>query len=215
MKRVLVCTAALLITCSTLAETFTVATFSDPSDSSDAWLFEVDWPNSNGGTVKGGWNAPGLTLEFGSFFGGSEFQNVWFEMTDLTITDTIQFYGKTFGVTGQGVINFYEEGMATNPLLTIAFEQAHVATFALAADESVENDIWAENVKFSGFQIGPSLFDQRFSFSFSNVVALSNGDAEIDGFTATAAFTSSAVPEPMTVVLLSIGGGMTLLRKRK
>ena len=214
MKRVLVCTAALLITCSTLAETFTVATFSDPSDSSEAWLFEVDWPNSNGGTVKGGWNAPGLTLEFGSFFGGSEFQNVWFEMTDLTITDTIQFYGKTFGVTGQGVINFYEEGMATNPLLTIAFEQAHVATFALAADESVENDIWAENVVFSGSQIGQPLFDQSFAFSFSNVEGL-NGDAETDGFTATAAFTSSAVPEPMTVVLLSIGGGMTLLRKRK
>jgi len=55
-----------------------------------------------------------------------------------------------------------------------------------------------------------SLFS--FSFSFVNQMPL-NGNPN-DGYTATASFTSSAVPEPATMCLLALGGLAVLIRRR-
>ncbi len=195
------------------AETFTVATFMDPSGSSSDPLFTVDWVDE---TVNGGWadGKGGLTLQFGAPFGGAVFTNAWFSITELSIDDTATVFGKTFGQTGAGQVDFYAAGTATDPLLSIAFEEALVSMAGVAGDESSNLGIWAQDVVFSGSQIGTPLWNQQFSFSFANIVALPGGTVDQTGFTATAAFTSSAVPEPSTLVLLAIGALAMLGRRR-
>ena len=84
------------------------------------------------------------------------------------------------------------------PRLTISFESGYVDYHNFAADE-----FFGENVTISGIGITTgSLKEEFFSFAFANQTVLPGSD---DGFTATTAFTSSAVPEPATVCLLGLG----------
>lgn len=190
------------------AESFTVATFADPSLSASNPLFSVVWPGTSAGTVNGGWvdGKGGLTLEIP--FAGLTFDNAWFEMDELAITGTASIFGQKFGQTGEGQIRFYEEGSSDDPLLVLDFDTALVSLFGMGASET---DFFA-SVTITGSVIPSPLSDEAFSFSFANIAPL-NGNVNTKGFTATSAFTSSAIPEPASLALLALGALM--LRKRK
>ena len=179
--------------------TFTVATFADPSKNSDNPLFTADFSD---GTLNGGWayGNTGLTLEI---YNGHTFTNAWFEMAEVGITDA-------FGDTESGAINFYAYGTTANPLLTISFESGYVDYHNFGADGIFVTN----NVTITGSEIAGTLSEEQFAFSFANLAELPGHTDWADGFTATAAFTSSAIPEPATICLLGLGA-LVLPRRRK
>ena len=189
--------------------TVTVATFADPSRISSNPLFTVDFTEMK---LTGGWgdNKTGLNLEIP--YNGHTFADVWFDMSDVEITS---IYGM-FGQTGAGVINFYENGASTNPLVTINFQSGAVSRYGFGADEIFV----ANTVTISGSQITDVLSEEMFSFSFANLAKLPGHTNWTDGFNSTAAFTSSAfinvneVPEPATICILGLGV-LCLIRRKK
>jgi hypothetical protein len=189
----------------------TIATFADPSEDSNNPLFKVDFINMK---LSGGWAdaKTGLTLEIP--YSGHIFENAWFEMTDVNITDTDVIFGQKFGQTGSGVINFYQDGNSTDPLVVIEFDSGLVWRQSFGAN----NEFTAENVTITGSKIPGTLSEEQFTFGFANRAKLPDHTNWNDGFTATAAFTSSAVPEPSpepaTICLLGLGA-LSLLRSRK
>jgi hypothetical protein len=183
----------------------TIATFADPSIGSRP-LFRVDFRLAQM-KLTGGWadTKTGLTLEIP--YSGHTFANAWFEMTDVVILNTS-------GDTGGGEINFYADGSTTS-LLAINFESGFVSRYSFGADE-----FFAENVTITGSEITDTLSEEQFAFSFANKKKLSSANPN-DGFTATAAFTSSAVilvpppiPEPATICLLGLGA-LSVVRRKK
>ena len=194
------------------ANSITIATFADPSEDSGNPLFKVDFINMK---LTGGWldDQNGLTLQIPcsdyTVENGTAFENVWFEMTDVTITPFSTPWG-TFGYTDHGVINFYEDGSSTNPLVVIEFDSGLVWRQSFGADEAFV----AENVVITGSKITDILSQEQFSFGFANRAKLPGHADWNDGFTATASFTSSAAPEPATIAMLSIGALAFIGRKR-
>ena len=188
------------------ATTITVATSGDPSENSLNPLFTADF---RAGTMKltGGWadTKTGLTLEVPysdhTIANRTAFSDAWFKMDDVIITSTGTLAGLgTYGLTGPGTINFYAHGTTANPLVTINFQSSFVSGFGFSADNA-EN---LNGVKISGSEISGTLSEERFSFAFANNKNLTPIRAA-DGFTATASFTSSAIPEPSTLILLGMG----------
>jgi hypothetical protein len=182
---------------------FTVATFADPSQNSNNPLFTVDFTSL---TLDGNWpdTKTGLTLQIP--YNGHNFANAWFDVNGvITLSPIISgtFYG-----TGPGEINFYKDNTSANPLVVIDFDSGFVSPYGFGANEVL---FTAANVRITGSEITGMLSQEQFSFSFANTVSLPGGH---NGFTATAAFTSSAVPEPATIALLAVGTFAFLKRKR-
>lgn len=192
MKKFGVLVAALLIAASAQAD-FTVATFANPSTGSWAPLFNVDWAAD---TVTGGWadGLGGLSLEF--TYSAVTLNDVWFEMAPVAITS--EPIAGEYGYTGGGVINFYAAGTVVNPVLTITFESGVVNKFVFGSD----------NATFTGSEITIPLDEEQFSFAFA-AKRPTNG-----GFSATAAFDASAIPEPATLSILGLGSLVLVRRKR-
>jgi hypothetical protein len=183
---------------------FTVATFADPSPNSSNPLFTVDYTAL---TLAGGWSdsKTGLTLQFPA--NGHTYSDAWFNMFGPTGSPTVtltQVIPNTFYSTGSGTINFYKDGTSTNPLLVINFDSGAVSPYGFGAIFTVSG------VTFTGSEISGSLSQEQFAFSFANTAPL----ATHSGFTSTAAFTSSAVPEPATITLLCAGALALMKRKR-
>lgn len=172
---------------------FTVATFANPSVGSSDPLFYVDW---SANTVNGGWadGKGNLTLEFTS--AATVFSNVWFVMTPVPVNQLLPL---VYGTTGAGVINFYKAGSTTDPLLVISFNSGEVSNGSFSSSDAT----------FSGSEVTGSLSEEQFSFAFAAKKAI-NG-----GFSATAAFDASAVPEPATMAIFGLGTALMLgLRKK-
>ena len=193
----------------TTLPSLTIATFADPSkDSNNPFpLFTVDFIKKK---LTGGWDddKTGLILEIP--YSDHTFEDAWFEMTEVEITDTTKMWGQIFGQIGSGVINFYEDNNSTDPLVVINFESGLVSRYSFGANEIFV----AENVTITGSKIPGTLSQEQFTFGFANRAKLPGHTNWSDGFTATGAFTSSAVPEPATMALLGLGS-LTLLRRKR
>jgi len=197
------------------ATTVTVATFADPSEDSNEPLFTVDFNNM---TLNGGWSDEQFNLDL-TIFGDSDnpFEDAFFTMTDIVITSEFDPWMGT--KTGGGTIKFFEDNTGNpetaTPLIQITFDSGHVTPFGLGAmDFSLFGDS-GDSVTIIGSEVVGSLTDESFSFSFANQAPLSGDWSK--GYTATAAFTSSAVsttPEPATICLLGLGA-LSLIRKRR
>jgi hypothetical protein len=189
----------------------TVATFADPALNASTPLFNV---NSATKTVTGGWSDTQTGLNLQVVWTGNTFNNAYFTMTPLTMSTG----ALTYDTTGAGTIKFFKDGDPTSatPLLQIDFTSSSITFGGISG-----NNLFSSNgVKFSGSEIGSTILsDEVFAFSFANLQMLNfasatNGfTAPINGYTATASFTSSAIPEPATLALLGIGGA-ALLRRR-
>lgn len=170
----------------------TIATFADPAGDGTTPMFEFD-----GSFLRGGWpfmGGPntGLDLQTPGLPGGP-YVDATFTMTDVPVMG--------FNMLGGGTISFFDA--AANPLFDITFQSAVLLpTIAFGA-----SDFQANDVTISGPAVPFPLFDEAFAFSFANPVITA------EGWTVTSAFTSSAVPEPATLVLLAIGG-LAVLRRR-
>lgn len=190
---------ALLIVASAQAS-FTVATFQSPSSGSSEPLFHVSWADD---LVTGGWDSSmqNLTLEFVWPMAGV-FNNVWFDMTPVQIT--AEPVPNEVGTTGGGTINFYAEGTVADPLMVITFDSGYVSKYGFGSDDA----------EFSGSMINQSLSEEQFSFSFAAIQYVKKS-RDFEALSATAAFNSSAIPEPATLAIFGIGAAMMFrLRKR-
>lgn len=187
------------------ATSTTIATFANPALSSDTPLFTVDFDN---GIITGGWEdfRTGLYLEVP--ITGNPFPDAFFIIPESIIYTG----GLDGGDTGGGTIKFYADGVdpdQTEPLIQIDFESGYLAKDGAGLHAS--NVLRADDVEITGSQITGVLSGEIFTFSFGNHQPL-NGNWD-NGFTATAAFTCSAViPEPATIGLLAVGA---LLASRK
>ncbi len=167
----------------------TVATFSDPALDGSTPLFEL-----SGTSFTGGWF--GLNLNLDMPITGSVWHDATFTLTPLTVTGP--------GVLDDGTIQFFKSAADGGGLaLQIDFNTASLAPFGWGA-----SDVFlGQDVTFSGPGIPPGLTSETFAFSFANPTPTS------DGFTYTASFTSSAVPEPSSLLLLALGV-VKVLRRR-
>jgi hypothetical protein len=206
-----VTTLALVLMFVVSAHSKTVATFADPALNTSTPLFTID---GIGNTVNGGWGDNKTGLNFEVVWTGNTYNNAYFTMTQLTITSkpiTVPNATLAYFTTSGGTIKFFKDNDPTSamPILQIDFDSLSCTFGGLGGD----NVFSGNNVKFSGFEIGNTvLSEETFAFSFANLRAF-NSVLPDNGYTSTASFTSSAVPEPVTLALLGIGG-MALLRRR-
>lgn len=190
--------------CAASVNAGTIATFADPAPDASAYLFRIDL---DADTVSGEWpdSNAGLTLEV--IPTGQAHADAFFTMTDVAYTG-----GPTGGPTGPGAIQFFRDGddpLTADPLVEISFASAQLTVqgftgdniYDLHSDHEVVITVWKST--------GPVTLTQNaaFAFSFANQTPLPSGQ----GFDATAAFTSSATPEPATLAVLLVGGIPALL----
>lgn len=180
------------------ATTVTIATFDDPTFDSSTPLFKVDLIKN---LITGGWADSQNNLDLD--IKDTVYENAYFTMTPISYTT-----GVVAGATGSGTITFFENNQNT-PLIQIDFDSARVSPLYFGGMDQ----FFADGVVITGSAIDTPVYDESFSFSFANQQAI-DGDWN-NGFTATAAFTSSAIPEPATVLLLGAGGMAALMKKRK
>lgn len=171
-----------------VAGSHTLATFTDPALESTTPLFVV---NVTEGTLTGGWDLPGMDL---TFPGSGTFADVIFTVTPTSYSGTIEA-----GETGSGGFAFFEAGAdvgSDTPLLEMSFDKALVSPGSIYA-----TTLNAIDVDVSGSAVPSGLEDVSFAFGLANQTALSDDE----GFTATASFTSSAIPEPSLLLMLLAG----------
>jgi hypothetical protein len=156
----------------------TVATFADPAVNGSTPLFTL-----SGGTLTGGWSNPGLKLLMP--ITGQTYSDATFGMSPLA-------YDGGTGLSG-GNLQFFDSGESL--VLRIDFSAARFyGPFGFGA-----SDLAGQVVTVSGPGIPTSLFDESFAFSFANQTIIPGG------LTWTASFTSSAVPETSSLLLLGLG----------
>ncbi len=184
--------------------TITIATFADPAADASTPLFTVTFGTT--GSVIGGWDDSYTGLDLEVPLTGGFYQDAFFKMDPLT------YNGDSFGgVTGGGAIRFFDDGDNPDiavPLVSITFRSGQLNPGSFYADDLFH----LNNVQITVKDFSQTLIQEQFSFAFANKTII--GGAEPTGFHATAAFTSSGVPEPATMILLGLGS-LALIRRRK
>lgn len=204
-------TAVILFLAATAAQATIVSTFSDPAFDGTTPLFYV----GPGDLIAGGWSdaQTGLDLEYG--VNGGVYNDAFFVFDPIAYTG-----GYAGGTTGAGEIRFYADNadvLTDDPVLQINFDSANVSMLGVGG---VNNFFMSDGVTFSGIIVGTeagvaasNYADESFAFSFTHQIQVPGG------YTATAAFTSSAtiteIPEPATLGMLLLGGLACLKRRRK
>jgi hypothetical protein len=185
----------------TQAAAVTITTFADPTVDGSTPLFTVDLGSN---FISGGWLDSQTGLDLVIF--GNHFNNAFFKMDPVSYTG-----GLTGGETGNGIIRFFADGQdpGTTPLVQIVFNKAYLTPSGFG----VTAPFFVADVAITGSEIGGSLTDESFMFGFTNHRPLA-GDWN-NGYTATASLTSSAVPEPATLVLLGTAGIWSFTRKKR
>jgi len=174
------------------ASAATIATFADPSPDGGTPLFAYD-----GQSLTGGWALTGLNLLTPGLAAVPDIANATFTMTPLSVQSA---NGGLVQLSG-GQIDFFD---GNSLVLSISFNGATLnVPFGFGS-----SDFSGSNVTFSGPNV-PPLTQEAFAFSFANP------QGDINDFTVTSSFTSSAVPEPAS--LLAMGGGLLMgaLRRRR
>jgi len=173
----------------------TIATFADPTGSAgEPPVFSFDAVNQ---LLTGGWAGDGLTLQ--TYI--ATYSNATFTMT-LVVADSSVLPTQV----GGGTIRFYASG--GQEVFVIDFDSGDLGPLAFGATEFLNLNV----VTFSGAIIPVPYTQESFAFSFANQLLV----GEDGSFTATAAFTSSAlVPEPGMLTLVVIGLVMAGRRHRQ
>jgi len=189
--------SCVLLCASLTVNAATIATFADPAPNGDFPVFTVDLVND---LVIAGWSDDKLNLDLK--YSSGVYEDAYFTMTNLAYTG-----GLSGGTTGGGTIKFFENG-TSNVVFQIDFAQANLNVYGMGGSNVFV--LFADGVTFSGSLINPAYdyFDESFAFSFANQAPIEGNIQK--GYTATAAFTSSAdfiVPEPATLGLLLLGIG--------
>jgi len=170
--------------------TQTFATFADPSGNAASPLFSM---TSDLSYIEGSWTETGLTLQVP--FTGETFTDVTFQMPGVSVD--------AFGHSAAGYIEFFDNASA--PLMRIDFGVGTLSEFAFGARDTLANP---GNVTITyPYGSQPVLSSESFAFSFTNFLD------DVGDISVTAAFTSSAIPEPASLALLALGC-LALLRRR-
>ncbi len=183
------------------AQSFTVATFADPTTSANQSMFTFQGTTSafgNNGTLSGSYTGTGLTL-LTPGWAAPDVSNARFTLGNSTLTGGVTV---TNGTAGPGRIDFTTAAGAL--VLRVDFATAVYNVLSFGGSDLIGN-----NVTFSGPGIPGTWTAETFSFSFANHVDRGN-----NRLTMTGSFTSSAVPEPATLAALGLGA-MALIRRRK
>lgn len=178
-----------------LAAGDTIATFADPAANGSTPLFAFVSGPPGSGSLSGGWTGVGLNL-LTPGLAAPDFANARFLMNPVSASGS----GNNWAL-GAGSINFSDSG--GNALFSIQFNSGQLTT----PNGFGASDFIGQGVTFSGPIIPGGLTDETFAFSFANQVGTP------ENYTATAAFTSSAVPEPVSMILLAVGGMLALRRR--
>lgn len=184
-----------LVAISATSQAFTVATFADPSVTGMPPLFTFD---SNALTLDGGYSALGLNLQTPGW-GAPDYADAKFSMSTVALT---HLFGNVYDTNG-GVITFTDSSNVM--VMTITFGSGRFVNNTLFGGSDFSGNI----VSITGPGIPGNWYDETFNFSFANP----NVNAGV--YTYTAAFTSSAVPEPATMLGLASAAGLLIARKRR
>lgn len=197
MKKLAVIALAITVAATSQAS-FTMATFADPSQVKTQYLFLWD---EVANTLSGGWHDAGLTLKTPGLIGGGQVANCQMDFDTVALSPIIA--GQLY-LMSAGRIRFHT-GDLSNPLFEITFDSGLFQTpVSVGGSNFIGN-----NVKFSGTNIPTGLMDEQFSFALANEDRLANGKR-----TFTSSFTSSAAPEPVSLIAIA-GGIAAMVRRRK
>ncbi|MBX7135264.1 MAG: PEP-CTERM sorting domain-containing protein [Fimbriimonadaceae bacterium] len=190
-KSIRIAFAGTLLGAAVASQAFTMATFADPAIDGSTPLFSL-----TGSSITGGWSGTGLLLQTPGW-AAPDYADAKFTMAPVALTPV----APGFWNAGNGQIDFTDS--SNNLVLRITFDSGFVSVNGAGA-----SDLFSNNVVFSGPGV-PVVTDETFNFSFANFQPNANG------VTATAAFTSSAVPEPASIAAIGLGLAAVIRRRRK
>ncbi len=209
MQRTVLAGMAALALLGGVSSALGMATFADPTIGTPGpWdpMFVI-----NSGTITGGYADTGLTLELDQFAGAyaGTYTDVIFEFDPLSYAGTF-----TNGLVGVGEFRFYLRdvnlpGQKGAEIFRINFNEAYLSRSSVGSD----NIFTDAGVVFSVAGTPLALDDESVAFSFSHQLFIP-AKVNATGFSATAAMTASATPEPATLSVLLLGLPLLGLRRR-